>query len=503
MTAQLDIALYVLFMSICIVIFTIGLTKLQRIPRNTFFQLTCVFLIGWFACDVVRMTSEDLYAFNIEFALGLVFVQLAAASIFLFSISYYRLPFMPSPRMRLFFYAIPAVTAIFAFVPALRPFINDFTEFPTPATDYMLHIGPWFYVQGVYCYMLFLFSVIFVVYGHLRIPKFYRFPSTLVVFAVSLVPGIHLTKFFGILILPEFSYALIPTVSVILAHIALLNNDENIFIRYARGSVFQYQNEYVLVLNKDDYVVDANPRATDWFSSHKMNLDFHSLEDVMASLSEKGAVISPGPEGETSTDISFHSGEFPMVLNLRVHEMKDRQGDKIGSIAIFSDVSGIRGLLDMLEEKAGMDPLTGIANRTSYAGAKIRLNNPEHLPLSVIICDVNGLKTVNDTLGHKHGDKLIQTIAKTLESVCPKSGFLARIGGDEFIFLLPETDAEASYLFIDQIREALLKKNEESSYDLSVALGTATKNTEEQDLDEITDLADSLMYENKKRIKGF
>ena len=155
----------------------------------------------------------------------------------------------------------------------------------------------------------------------------------------------------------------------------------------------------------------------------------------------------------------------------------------------------------MLEEKAGMDPLTGIANRTSYAGAKNRLNNPEHLPLSVIICDVNGLKTVNDTLGHKHGDKLIQAIAKTLESECPKSGFLARIGGDEFIFLLPRTDAEAVYLLIDQICEALMLRNKEVSYDLSVALGAATKNTEEQDLDEIIDIADNLMYKNKKGIK--
>jgi diguanylate cyclase (GGDEF)-like protein len=340
-----------------------------------------------------------------------------------------------------------------------------------------------------------------VVYGHLRIPKFYRFPSTLIVFAISLIPAIHLIRFTEVFAIPEFSFALIPSVSIVLAHIALVNNDENIFIRYARGFVFQYQNEYVLVLNKDDIVVDSNPSAAAWFKSQGMKLEFHSLGEIMESLSAKGAMIKPRPEGEGGTDISLQNDELSLVLNLRIHEMDDKQGNKIGSLAIFSDVSGNRALLDMLEEKAGMDPLTGIANRTAYVGAKNRLNMPGHLPLSVIICDVNGLKAVNDTMGHKHGDKLIQIIAKTLESVCPKSGFLARIGGDEFIILLPMADVEASYLLIDEIREALMLKNEEVSYELSVALGTATKNSETEDLDDIIDIADSLMYENKKRIK--
>jgi len=501
MTLQMEIALCVIFMLIYIVIFVIGLFRLPRIPRNFFFQLTCLFLIGWLACDFVRMTSRTLFEYNLEFSLGLIFVQLAAASIFLFAVSYYRLPFMPSSRARLLFFVFPGITAVIAFVPALRPLICDFTMLPHPMSLFVSDLGPWFWIQAVYCYLIYLISAILVVYGHLRIPKFYRFPSTLIVFAISLIPAIHIVRFAGLWGIPEFSFALVPCVSIVLAHIALINNDENIFIRYARGSVFHYQSDYVLVLNKDDYVIDSNPNATAWFRSQGIKLDFHSLNGIMNSLALNGATIKPGPEGEDGTDISFQSGEFPLVLNLRVHEMDDKQGNKIGSLAVFSDVSGNRGLLDMLEEKAGMDPLTGIANRTSYVGAKNRLNNPEHLPLSVIICDVNGLKAVNDTLGHKHGDKFIQIIAKTLESVCPKSGFLARIGGDEFIFLLPGTDAEAAYILIDQIREALMHKNEEVLYDLSVALGAATKNTEEQDLDEIIDIADGLMYENKKRIK--
>ena len=500
MTIQMDIVLYVLFMLICVVVFITGIIRPNRVRRNHYFQLTCLFILIWYACDTVRFTIEDLFTYSFVFSIGLVFNQLAVINIFFFSISFYKLPFMPPFKARLLFFVFPAITTFFIFTPAFRVFVCNFSQIPATTSFDLGDFGPWFWIQAVYSYLLLLISIVTVVYGHLRVPKFYRFSSTLFLIAICL-PTIHLIKFLGTWSLPEYIFAPILCVSLILARIALLNNDENIFVKYARGSAFQHLNEYVLVLNKDAYVVDSMPSATVWFENQGIKLDFRSLESIMDALSAKGATITPGPEGEDSRDISFQSSEFPFVLNLRVHEINDKQGNKIGSVAIFSDVSRIRDLFNMLEEKAGMDPLTGIANRASFLGAKNRLNNPEHLPLSAIICDVNGLKTVNDTLGHKHGDKLIQIIAKTLESVCPKSGFLARIGGDEFIFLLPGTDAEATYLLIDQIREALSLRNGEVSYVLSVALGAATKNTEEQDLDEIIDIADSLMYQNKKGIK--
>jgi len=215
----------------------------------------------------------------------------------------------------------------------------------------------------------------------------------------------------------------------------------------------------------------------------------------------KGAVIKTGPDDGLSTDISITSGEFPLILNFRVHEISDKKNQKIGSIVIFTDVTGNRAFLDMLEERAGMDPLTGLANRTAYLGARNRLDTSEYLPLSVIICDINGLKTVNDSLGHKYGDRMIQEIAEVLESMCPKSGFLARIGGDEFILLLPQTDEQASNLLINQIRKEFQLKSKESAYNLSAALGAAVKHSMEQDLDEIIDQADSLMYKDKSESK--
>ena len=498
----LYIGLYVVFMSVCSVILVTGIIKPYRIRRNVYFILLCCFVIGWFASELLGRVTGDAAIYSFAFSIGLAFLGLAAATIFFFAISYYQLPIMPPLAVRLLIYLFPVITVVFAFVPALNAMICNFSEIPTSMSLIIQCLGPWFWVHIVYSYFFMIFSVGIVFYGHMFIPKFYRFPSTLVVFAICCIPVVHVLTFTGLWTISVPPFALTFCAAIVLTNFALVNNDENIFIRYARGSVFQYLNEYVLVLGKNGRVVDSNPGATALFKTHGITPAAGSLSDIIDSLKAKGAMIKPGPDGGVSKDISITSGEFPLILNYRVHEISDNKKQKIGSIAVFSDVTGNRALLDMLEEKAGMDPLTGLANRTAYLGARNRLDTSEYLPLSVIICDINGLKPVNDSLGHKHGDKMIQTIAKVLEAECPKSGFLARIGGDEFILLLPRTDEQTSNLLIEQIQKELQLKNKEASYDLSTAMGAAAKYSVEQDLDEVIDRADTLMYEDKKRIKN-
>jgi len=147
-----------------------------------------------------------------------------------------------------------------------------------------------------------------------------------------------------------------------------------------------------------------------------------------------------------------------------------------------------------------MDCLTGLANRRSYEGAKERLDDPEHLPLSVIMCDVNGLKQVNDTFGHQYGDEMIRVVGKTLECECPQNNFVARIGGDEFIYLLPRTKPEDADLLIERIHDALTRCDD-NQFTLSVAVGAATKLTMDENLDDIISLAYDRMYKNKAAIK--
>ncbi|MFO7815510.1 MAG: sensor domain-containing diguanylate cyclase [Halanaerobiales bacterium] len=147
------------------------------------------------------------------------------------------------------------------------------------------------------------------------------------------------------------------------------------------------------------------------------------------------------------------------------------------------------------------DQLTGLYNRNFFSEEIKRLDTSRKIPISIIVSDFNDLKYINDTYGHKVGDKFLKTYAEILQNNSRKEDIIARWGGDEFVILLPKTNQKITENLLDRIKESVSKvkiKGEE----LSIAWGYAIKDSEEQDIEEIFKKADEIMYENKKLIKN-
>ncbi|MCF8002431.1 MAG: diguanylate cyclase [Halanaerobiales bacterium] len=149
-----------------------------------------------------------------------------------------------------------------------------------------------------------------------------------------------------------------------------------------------------------------------------------------------------------------------------------------------------------IKYKSFHDKLTSLYNRRFFEEELERLDTKRQLPLSLIMADINGLKKVNDSLGHKKGDELLVKTADILKKVIRDEDILARWGGDEFAILLPNTNQDETKNVIDRIQEET-KKTKEDLLTVSLGIGAATKTTTDQKITNILKEADLDMYKNK------
>lgn len=142
------------------------------------------------------------------------------------------------------------------------------------------------------------------------------------------------------------------------------------------------------------------------------------------------------------------------------------------------------------------DQLTGLYNRRFYEEELRRLDTSRNLPITVVIADVNGLKLTNDAFGHLFGDKLLKAVADTMKKELREDDILARIGGDEFIILLPKTSRVEANLIINRLIEKI-SKIVLDKVSASVSFGYETKTEEFEDMEKVFTQAEDYMYRRK------
>ena len=163
-------------------------------------------------------------------------------------------------------------------------------------------------------------------------------------------------------------------------------------------------------------------------------------------------------------------------------------------------VQQLERLKSTYELQATRDQLTGLLNRRGLVA------RAEQLPgtLGVLFCDLDGFKGVNDTLGHAAGDELLEKVARRLEGGVPDAAVLGRMGGDEFVVVLPDAPADelaevGRRIELEIGRPFLL---EAGMARIGVSIGTAFAAPGERDLDALLSQADQLMYEVKRTRKS-
>jgi diguanylate cyclase (GGDEF)-like protein len=174
-------------------------------------------------------------------------------------------------------------------------------------------------------------------------------------------------------------------------------------------------------------------------------------------------------------------------------------------LAFTFALSAVKKALEAAKQSARTEPLTRIANSRAFGEVVSReidrARRYSH-SLSFAYIDLDDFKAINDRFGHSVGDLLLQAVAHSIKKDIRETDTVARIGGDEFAILLPETGPKAARRFIERIRDRLTLDVQEHGWPVTFSIGVVTFMRPPIDVNEAIRIADSLMYSAKNSGKN-
>lgn len=194
-----------------------------------------------------------------------------------------------------------------------------------------------------------------------------------------------------------------------------------------------------------------------------------------------------------------------MDVSLNVSAIRSKDGTITHSRSLWRDITERKEYEAAIRALSITDPLTNLYNRRGFmtlAEQQLRIAERTKSCLLLLYADLDGLKQINDTLGHKSGDEALVETAHVLREVFRKMDIIARMGGDEFAVLAPEASLKHSDIIKNRLKDELNQRNAGKGHPFNISMSVGITDYEPAhplSLDELISRADSLMYEQKRR----
>ncbi len=281
------------------------------------------------------------------------------------------------------------------------------------------------------------------------------------------------------------------------SHLLLLENDA------ALRRITDNMMELVAQIDPKGNFVYNSPSVVKilGFSAEELNqMNFFSLvhSDDIAALSHhfKNDIDATG-FGQAEFRTRKADGSY-FWLELTGSAIYDETGQRTGIVLVGRDISFRKETEERIRYISEHDALTGLFNRNYFEQQMLAQEGPESIPLALLMCDLDGLKFINDTLGHKSGDDLISKAARIFQEACRQSSIIARIGGDEFAIMIPRcTQGQVDEAYSSIKQKALEHTIKYPDLPLSISIGYAIRFNNQMTMANLYREADNAMYREK------
>ncbi|MDD4912842.1 MAG: diguanylate cyclase [Sideroxydans sp.] len=278
------------------------------------------------------------------------------------------------------------------------------------------------------------------------------------------------------------------------------------------AKVFAVSQDGIVIVDADNKIVAVNPAFT--------KLTGYTSEEAVGS---NPSLMSSGSQSrefyadmwKTLTECGRWEGEVwnrrkdgsAFLEKLSIHSLLDSQGRVINRIGIFTDITLSKAEQENVAHQAQHDFLTNLPNRLLFQdrfNQQLAIAKRHKSKFAVIFMDLNGFKSVNDSLGHRVGDLLLIAVAERLSVLVREIDTVSRFGGDEFAILVTEVKSEQDVSNLaDKIHSSLMQTFviEGNKIDISGSLGVAIYPEDGADMETLLCKADSAMYRAKVNCK--
>lgn len=274
---------------------------------------------------------------------------------------------------------------------------------------------------------------------------------------------------------------------------AFANMTEAVFITNAAGEIVECNDAWITFTRFKDKTefIKKNEKYPHLFEVSYLNGEVVPYDSWAISRALKGETVK-----NAEYLIRRRDTNQIWIGSYNYSPIRDKSGIIVGAVVICSDITERKKAEEKIINLSYRDNLTGLYNRRFYEQELTRLDQAGNLPLTLVMGDINGLKLINDSFGHIMGDVLLKKTAEVIEKGCRPTDIIARVGGDEFMIILPKTDFATAEKIVKGIKR-LAAAEKVGSFEISISFGCSTKDNKNDDMQKFFKQAEDQMYRNK------